>query len=251
MFRNVTVTAIGAPFTVHNAKGKVYAQSCRSSFGLSFCISGQITYTMDGKEFVSVPGTAVLLPKGGCYTLRGDKEGLFPLINFECVGLEATEIRVLPLTDPLACISDFRRLAAAFANEEDRLQGFSIFYGLLQRLTHEQHPEDLRLSPALEYIRGHLTDPGLTNQALADHLGISEVYLRKLFLSRYSTTPKQYILKQRLNMAQQLLLDTALSVTQIAERCGFTSVYHFCRAFKDKTGISPSQYGKETRLSQL
>ena len=75
--------------------------------------------------------------------------------------------------------------------------------------------------------------------------------MRKLFLSRYSTTPKQYILKQRLNMAQQLLLDTALSVTQIAERCGFTSVYHFCRAFKDKTGISPSQYGKETRLSQL
>jgi AraC-like DNA-binding protein len=34
-------------------------------------------------------------------------------------------------------------------------------------------------------------------------------------------------------------------VTAISETCGFASVYHFCRAFKTETGLSPSEYAKK------
>ena len=251
MFRNTIVTSIAPPLIVQNRKGKVHEKTGRDCWGLSLCLSGQITYTMQGKDYISVPGYGVLLPKGASYRLHGDKEGLFPLVNFHCTGLSQDSIAVFPLSDPHACINDFELLRSLFLREEDHLKAYSVFYGLLNRMASAQHLEDTRLAPALDYIQDNLNDPNLSNQNIADYLGISEIYLRKLFLSRYQTTPKQYILKLRLHRAQELLQESTFSVTQVAELCGFASVYHFCRAFKGKLGITPSQYSKRDHLIHL
>ena len=92
---------------------------------------------------------------------------------------------------------------------------------------------------------------GLSKAALAKKAGISEVYLRKLFLTYYKITPKQYILDIRLSKAKQLLVDTAFTVTDIARECGFASLYHFCRCFKKKTGTTPTEYAKNNRIYQI
>jgi transcriptional regulator GlxA family with amidase domain len=49
-------------------------------------------------------------------------------------------------------------------------------------------------------------------------------------------------LSYRLRQSKQLLLTTALSVDQIAERCGFNSASHFARAFRNENAISPSEF---------
>lgn len=251
MFQNAVITDICPPFIVHSKKGREQSRKNRGQFGLSLCLSGQITYTMGAKEFISIPGYGVLLPKGASYQLRGDKEGFFPLINFQCDGLEQQTIAVFPLSDPQACYGDFEFIRSAFQRQDDRLQMYSIFYNLLHRIDRAQHPEDLRLSPALDLIQERLGDPGLSNQDIADRMGISEIYLRKLFHTRYQTTPKQYVLQLRLQKAKQLLQETSLNVTQIAELCGFSSVYHFCRAFKEKMGVTPSQFSKGDHLIHM
>ena len=75
--------------------------------------------------------------------------------------------------------------------------------------------------------------------------------MRKLFLSYYHITPKQYVLDIRIRKAKQLLCDTPFSVTAIAEECGFSSVYHFCRVFKEKTGFTPTEYANLNKIYQI
>ena len=245
--KNIIVTQIEPPSTVHSDQGKIVNMRERKSYGLSLCISGQITYTMDGVDYVSAPGSAILLPKGGNYTLHGDKEGLFPLINFDCQGLTLTKILVLPLTRPQSCLRDFEEINSMILFNESRLRIFSAFYELMNKILQQQDNRGDRLQGVLRYIEANLASASLSNDDLARQAGLSEVYLRKLFTGRYGISPKQYILDIRIRKAKQLLCDTPMTVTAISEECGFNSLYHFCRAFKKHTGTTPTEYAQTHR----
>ena len=220
--------------------------SNRPSYGLSLCIDGQITYTMGSRHFVSTKQTAVILPKGGQYTLYGDKDGLFPLINFQCEGFDQKDILVIPLTNPQACIHTFEKI-----KNRGHFQMFSLLYRLLDEILSQQAQLNPLLSRATQQISHSLSDPSLNNATIAKALDISEVYLRKLFINHLSTTPKQYILDLRIQKAMTLLTDTPQTVTAISENCGFSSVYHFSRKFKEKTGFTPSQYAENHKVFKI
>ena len=59
------------------------------------------------------------------------------------------------------------------------------------------------------------------------------------------------ILEKRIAEAKQLLRNTTTGVTQVGEQCGFSGVYHFCRAFKKRVGITPTQYAEQNRIFKL
>ena len=244
------VTNIQEPFTVNSEKGKRIDMVRRNSYGISFCLCGQITYTMNGKEFVSTKDNAVLLPKNGTYSLHGDKEGLFPLINFDCENFDLDEIAVLPLEDPLFLINDFDKLKELFNRKESHYKIYGTFYCLLDKLFMEKTKSNPLLT-VIRYIEENLADPELTNEKIAKKKGISEVYLRKLFIASFNITPRQYVINSRIQKAKSMLTETPFSVTAIAEACGFSSLYHFCRAFKEKTGMTPSQYAKYNKRFEI
>lgn len=223
----------------------------RRYFGLTLCMSGQITYRMNGKSFVSTKDTVLLLPQGGTYDIAGDKDGFFPVINFLADGLDVHELKVIPLENPQVCVSLFETLQKAFVSGKSPFYIFSVFYQLLDEIVTQSTDRPNVLIPALKYIEQNLSSPVLSNQGLADFLGISESYLRKLFIQHLDTTPKQYILNLRIQKARQLLSDTVQPVTAISEVCGFTSVYHFSREFKQKTGLSPTQYAQRNRVFNI
>ena len=251
IFKDIIVTSLSAPTVVHSEKGRSFHMVKRKFYGLSFCISGQITYTMDGKTYVSAPGVAVLLPKGGSYTLSGDKEGLFPLINFDAENLDCSKITVLPLSSPAACLQKYDLLRELSLHNEHRLKQYSIFYDILSLISPEEKQKSTILEPALQYIDENLRSTDLSNTLLAQQLGISEVYLRKLFAAYCGKSPKQYILDARIQKAKEMLLDTPHSVTTTSELCGFTSLYHFCRVFKQRTGFSPTQFRNTHRVYHI
>ena len=93
--------------------------------------------------------------------------------------------------------------------------------------------------------------PDITNKNLAEICNISEIYFRKLFLKAYGVTPKQYIIDTRIKRAKQFLSDGNLKVISVAEECGFSNQYHFSRIFKEKTGVTPTDYGKENRIYKI
>ena len=248
---NLVITDIETPIVVHSEKGRKFQMTNRQSYGLSLCISGQITYTMNGENYISDQNKAVLLPKGGTYSLQGDKEGLFPVVNFECENFNCDEIVVVPLENSQGCIKDFETLKDLFLHDKSHLKIYSAFYALLDKVSSANSQKQYPLAFAIKYIAENIQSPELSNTCLARQIGISEVYLRKLFLARYNITPKQYILDIRIQKAKQMLINTPFTVTAISEECVFSSLYHFCRAFKKKTGMTPTKYAKLNKIYQI
>ncbi len=78
-------------------------------------------------------------------------------------------------------------------------------------------------------------------QELAERLGISERYLRKLFQQELGIAPQRYALLQQVLFAKKLLHETSLSISQIAAQSGFNSLRRFNDAFKKELKMPPSQ----------
>ena len=81
---------------------------------------------------------------------------------------------------------------------------------------------------------------------LAKEKNVSYVWLRKAFKEVMGVAPGQYHLKIKIEKAAQLLQETDLTITEIAHRTGFESLFHFSRIFRKKTGSPPSQYRAKT-----
>lgn len=231
--------------------GKFIEMKNRKYYGLSFCIKGQITYTQNGKTFISTKSNAVLLPKGGDYSLISNADGFFPLINFDCTGIDCDEIALFSLQNPEPFIQDFNKLSELFLYKNNQLLIFSIFNGMLYRLAQEQIPQNDILYHAINYIKKNISNPELSNLLVSQNANISEVYLRKLFAAKYNTSPKQYILDMRIQKAKHLLANSPYSITAIGTECGFSSLYIFSRCFKNRVGISPTEYAKNNRLFEI
>ncbi|MDG0813862.1 helix-turn-helix domain-containing protein [Cohnella rhizosphaerae] len=82
----------------------------------------------------------------------------------------------------------------------------------------------------------------LSLQLAADNMGISASYLSKLFKEELGETFIDYVTRIRLEKAQNMLVETELTMQQIAEAIGYTSVQQMFRVFKKKLGMTPGEY---------
>ena len=247
--RNIVVTDIDNMITVASPKGRQEYIHNRKSYGLSFCTEGSLTYIHNGKEYVSDPEHAIILPQGQSYMLMGEKKGVFPVINFRCIGTLCDTHTVIPIENTDAYIKDYEQMRQLKFFDGNRAKLLSIFYNIVHRLASQ--PTSATLTPALKYIEQNIGNASLNNETLAELCHISEVYFRKLFASHYQTTPKQFIIDLRLNKAKQLLSDGTMKVSAISEQCGFASPYHFCRTFKKHVGVTPTEYMMSNRTFKI
>ena len=83
--------------------------------------------------------------------------------------------------------------------------------------------------------------------SLCRHISKSESRAIKLFKNAYGITPYAYVLSKKIDLAKKLLINTNLSVKQIAQKLCFADEYYFSNIFKTKVGISPSLYRKQEK----
>jgi len=67
-------------------------------------------------------------------------------------------------------------------------------------------------------------------------------HLSNLFSTVEGVTIEQYFINQKIEKTRELLVYDELSLTQIADRLGYSSVAHLSRQFKKVTGMTPSQF---------
>ena len=79
---------------------------------------------------------------------------------------------------------------------------------------------------------------------LCRHISRSESQTIRIFKKAFGTTPYNYVLEQKISFAKKLLVDTSLTINQIAHKLCFSDEYYFSNIFKKKTGQTPSQYRK-------
>ena len=81
--------------------------------------------------------------------------------------------------------------------------------------------------------------------SLADSLAVSAPYLSKVFHEQTGSSPSRYLTDLRMRQAKKYLVDTGLTIREIAARVGYPDPFHFSRSFKNAVGISPAQYREE------
>lgn len=105
----------------------------------------------------------------------------------------------------------------------------------------ERHRNYHRLEKFLEYIDRRLEHNVLISEA-AKHASFSDDTLARLVLEVFQMTPKQLLMKKRIDRACRLLEDTNDPITLVSGACGYADQSAFARQFKVATHMTPARY---------
>lgn len=118
------------------------------------------------------------------------------------------------------------------------IQHYSTVQWRLPTVTGGLAPSVLR--NVLAWIDASLSQP-ITLADLAAQAALSEYHFARMFRQSTGLAPHQYVMRRRMDNAEQLVRHTRLPLTDIALACGFSSASHFSNRFKQALGVTPSQ----------
>jgi AraC-like DNA-binding protein len=100
------------------------------------------------------------------------------------------------------------------------------------------------ISDILNYIDNNCCDPNFSLQLVSDKFNISLAKLSVSFKSEFGYNPIDYILKQKIGRAKELLVSSESNVKDIALMVGYNDVSSFTRKFRETVGVTPAFYRK-------
>ena len=136
------------------------------------------------------------------------------------------------------------------------MEGFLI--GLLRDATNQKEKrwDAVTLEKALEnclvkdikdYIEKHISER-ITMAQISEHVHYSRSYIAEQFQKSMGMSVAAYISERRIEQSKEYLIQGKLSISQISERLGFSTVQYFSKCFKDAVGVAPSLYAKSPYL---
>lgn len=140
------------------------------------------------------------------------------------------------------------RLAAQDARDNDLLL-LSTLFELLGTIYIQHHYTDNfqdskntnRFRPLLDYIDSAFMNP-ITTADMANICKMSPNHFLKVFHEYFNQAPHEFLNTYRLERASVLLINTDLSITDIAYNCGFYDASYFVKVFKKHKGITPKKF---------
>lgn len=222
---------------------RIYSTNNRHKFAIMIKDRGQTIYYQNGKKYICDRFNVVFVPKGASYTYKIKESGFCYQINFNS-SFKGNEIISIPVND-IDLINLFKKAHNNYLNNrDDNFIQLSIIYEIFSKLCNDKTKTNNIIKNALKFIDKNLSNCQLSNDFISKELNISEIYLRKLFKKHLNVSPHQYIIDTRLNKSLELLANQ-YSLNNIISIIGYSSVYSFSRAFKNKFGKSPLNHKKE------
>ena len=108
------------------------------------------------------------------------------------------------------------------------------------------HSENEIIRQAQQYISSHIREK-LSVTLVARQVDLSPSYLTALFHKNLQISPGEYIRRIKLQESKQMIRENNLNFTEIAAELQYSTVHHFSRQFKEKFGITPTEYAKSVR----
>lgn len=257
-------------YTAHHAEGFTYAYEDLTDFYASFPThthsgweflfvkNGALSYSVDGNVFDIRPGSLIITRPGEIHSLISDG-----LIHYERYYVDVSEsllfkdiIRQFPADLHVLDISGNKNipdLYEKFLYYLEHLQGEHLETMLRQLINElltdiyiaaqtptksEATQSNAVITRVVSFIKEHIREP-LTVQSVCDDLFISPSYLHYCFTKYLNITPKQYIMVQKLQLAQQALIN-AENPTKVCREFGFHNYSTFYRNYQKIYGCRPS-----------
>ncbi len=114
------------------------------------------------------------------------------------------------------------------------------FTGCMRELLHNNNLQR-PIAQSVDYIYAHLNER-ITIKDLAEHVGVSTSFLSREFSKELGISVSDYIREKKIEMAQDMLLNTNMNELEISCRLAFSSQSHFIQTFKNMVGQTPKQY---------
>ena len=204
------------------------------------------TWERDGwSETSSIPGCATIIPAGRPTGWLVDGE-----LDVVTLTLNSHELQAAPardqfqrmrfaFTDPLGVALTRQVLAELYAPQTDERTVYvgALVNALKAHMLRGPVAANTASFPTSDFsaYRIHHIMNAILERPEAEH-----GHFCRIFKKATGITPHQYVMKARLDRAQELLGASDLSIAAIAELLGFTSQSHFTRAFRQYAGQTPS-----------
>ncbi len=211
---------------------------------ISYHIADGFRYILSDRTFEVKAGDVVYLPPDVPCRLEGEPAEMIS-VEFDCADPIKTSPTILTPARPSEIRRLFDELMEAWYSHLPGFEyrTFSTFYRIVAELSEPPlGTAAIALQIATEYIDARYTNPNLSAKEIAKAADISESYLYQLFREEVGMSPKEYILKCRLQNACALLRTRYYKVYEVAAKCGFPDPKYFETIFKRKMGVSPGKY---------
>ena len=103
------------------------------------------------------------------------------------------------------------------------------------------NPHQEAIEKVIVHIKSNMWE-SISVKTMADMAGLSERRFRQVFKDITGMQPKKYVDNLKIGMAEELLKNTPFSLSEISDRLGYSSQFHFSKAFKKIRGMTPSRY---------
>jgi AraC-like DNA-binding protein len=248
--------------TIHMAIEKmllanwVNTREDRPFSGFLFVMNGQIRYCSEKIDVIANKNDLLYLKKKSSYTLTatGGKRIEYILVNFDFLDDGETFERIAfpHLFTPHGehkYLDLFTQLEETYfyCTTGYRIKMRSILANIVLNLVNDYLMTVAplgnigRLMPAVNYIEANF-DSDIDMDELSRMTEVSPTHFRRLFSQLYGMSPKEYIIKLRIDKAKMLLQNNSNTVGSIAEKTGFSDTAYFCKVFKRFTGVPPNKY---------
>lgn len=232
----------GHSFCLEMQKNCSFAEACEKSNHKYFSKAResndiQVYHCHAGLVEISIPLIANNQVIG--YAMLGQITDIKEYKELEKSVLSKTKKYKTPLSDKL---KDIMFLS------EDKIQACSnllnacVSYILANQLI--TYKKDTLLNNIDNYINQHLDT--VTPIDISFEFGISRTSLYNLFKEVYKSGVSEYILSIKIKHAKNLIIQNKLKIHEIATLCGFNDYNYFTKVFKNKTGLSPREFKKQS-----
>ncbi len=239
--------------SLYSTKSTHTPEKTNNWFEIELLISGDGHAVIDGKIYENKAGNLVFVKPNqrrystDCYTcyyihIRTDE---FPTLLNDI-------LTVTTCTQPSLFKHIFCDIIEICQNRTEANEIFlrSKIYELLFRFNEQSRinsrASELKIehgiiSKAIKFIESNLSK-NIILKDIADSVNFSPTYFHKTFTAYMGKTPHQYLLEKRISKAKHYLLTTDVPISEIAEKCGFSSFSYFDYQFKKQTGITPHKF---------
>ena len=187
----------------------------RPSHTLIFKENGESLYILRGKRYCLSEGTVLFIPEGESYSFKktSNGESIYRLINFHAeMSCPEPKLFVLPQGENISFIfKQMERLWRFNGKNSGKYELLSLFYKLAATLTESEDTkyttaeQKASIDPAIDHLEAHIFDSDLKTSSLHELCGISAPTFRRIFTSRFGTSPRKYVIRQRLLQAKMIL----------------------------------------------
>ena len=226
----------------------------KKTFALSYRELGDSRFIFEDCEYRALSGDVLYFPKGCGYRLEAGAEKLYS-VNFEAEGNVPEGLLQFSVKNRPFFETAFSELYRIWTGRERGYyaRATSYFYRIIAELVKEGEEVGrdgafLKLQPAVSKIYSDYSKAELSVSGLAEYIGVSETYFRRIFTKYMGEGPLAFITRVRVGYAAEHLEGGFYNVESVAEMCGFNDAKYFSTVFKRVKGVSPSDYMRGVRL---